>query len=139
MEETYYLKARKTCSTCGGERIIYNGIWNEFAAFDKALRERTDLDSPELENQHEGEIFQWWQDHGCPVDSWTTFNSMTPPEEDTCPDCEGSGIEEREVDLCEALGSIDLLASNFGVEELKHQLSSLRDDYNSMRSHYSLL
>lgn len=84
MNTGYFVIQRKQCETCKGEGTVYDptGLYQQFGAFIQALEARTGLRPPELDNETEGEQFEWWCQHGYEVHSWETFNSNTPPEEE---------------------------------------------------------
>lgn len=100
----FFVTSVETCECCNGTGKTPNSDWAMYTQFEKELVSRTGKDFPEL-FEHENEIFQWWEDHGYEVSGWGDL----PPEEETCAECEGSGVITEEVDLADAMESLGFI------------------------------
>lgn len=93
----YIVIKRESCPECHGCGFIEDTDWREFWQWFKRYRRHYGQDPNE-----EVEDF-WWQQQGFE-------DNDRPPEEWPCEECDGTGIEESEVSLQEALEALGIMS-----------------------------
>ena len=113
--EQFYVTKETTCARCNGSKVVQDGLWRDYWA---------DVNNGKIAPDKQT-MYDYFANCGCDI----RYEAL-PPEEYTCPDCDGEGVTIRKIELSEALKSINFESLAARVEWLERESEEKKAEEN---------